>query len=304
MEDTQTTSDKLKPTPGKITLAGVMMVLGFLMVLTYHELASPFSLKALLFLALVAVLGAVVMMAGLSGLSVLYTLPLLILTLKSPLAVGIFLFAIIGTTTSRAKFSNQIKPRLGSALKEVFGLPYLLLVILLVVLLFPRMNLTIPRTLEEMVVDLGSPLVESALGCPLEMTGDACLTYMATEEIRQYCGGDQTCIDRTLATELVARTTILKTQMESLLPDFDMQRSLKSQVVDWMDSFVNQMISGIQPIIRGVMAAGLFFGLHFLGNWVLLPVAAVVARLLLLIFGVTGLVEKTTVQTDQTVFKV
>lgn len=306
VDPVKTTLDKLKPTPGKIGLAGGMLALAFLVTATYPALASMDWKGALLFWGCLVGLGAVVAVAGLCEMNLLYTLPVLLLAFRSPIvAVGLFLFCAMGMAATSSRFSNQIEPRMGGSARFVFGLPHTVLALTVVVSLFSSLSFTIPRNLEELAVEqLGSLVMGSMIDCSLDMTGGECLTKLANDMIEDQCGGDQACLETARALGLESQIVVVEDQVETVLPNFNRGATIKDQVVDWLDQQMNVLLEPLTPVLSWAMAAGIFFTLQMMARWVATPLASILVRLLLGVLGAVGLVEKTTVQAEKTVFEV
>ncbi len=293
-----------KPSPGSFIFAGIIFVLAFFAVSYYEGMAGQSLLNFLPFCIFILVLGTTVAIGGTAGISPVYALPILVLAVKSLAAVPVTIFCAGGLLFASWANRNLIKPSMGSAAKSVFSVPYSLMILIICVMLFPRVNFQIPRAVEGMAVEMmGNAVIGKMIGCDLSMTGSQCLDSLFNSMVEQRCGEDSACRELMTRAGNEVQTSAIEEQLKEVMPTFDRDLTIKENTVNWLDSEINKMVEPYGRQLKFVMVLFIFLSMQFLVN-LFVPLSVVLGGLLLRLFKLMGLVGEETVKVDKTVYKI
>ncbi|MBR9679495.1 MAG: hypothetical protein GOU99_00405 [Candidatus Altiarchaeota archaeon] len=285
---------------GGAVLSGAMLITGFLLIqsgLFSAAIMSP-DKTILIGIGFLAVFSSLALIAGISHLNLVYFLPLLLLSLFSIMGFGLFAYAVLVARKLGSLEKNIVKTNLTNLAGVAYGLPYLILIGLMVWNIYPALSFQIPDQVADFVVEFTEPVSP----CPLDMTGIECVDYLVDSYTERQCGTDTICINIINSQKDILRTQMIN-EMKLTIPDFSedstVRDSMRATVVDTM----NNMITPYQDELKIVAAVLVFLSMEFIGR-LLQGIASILSTLGLRAMVSSKLIKEKTIKVDKTVYSI
>ncbi|MBR9681229.1 MAG: hypothetical protein GOV00_00305 [Candidatus Altiarchaeota archaeon] len=287
------------PSANKGIFALIMFILAFFVVSNFGGVAGGSVSKFLLFFGSMVLLGAVVAIGGMANLNPAYALPILLLSIKSLSAVGVTIFCAGGLILGAGISSNLIKPKIGLVAKAAFGLPYLIMILIMCAALLSTITFQIPVAVEGMVVDLlGDTVISKMINCELSLTGAQCIDKLFSDLVDSQCGDDQLCRTLVEGTGRNSQIAALENQISQMMPTFEKEMTIRENTILWLDTEINSLLTPYQEYLNLAMTVFVFIGLQFMGNF-FVPLSGILGGLILTVFMTLGLIEERKKKVDK-----